>query len=179
MAKPPKTSNGKLKAPTANRGGAPFDFRGKNAKSAGRAPSAAKPQQARPAPVQSRTAPVQTTTAPVQTDRSVPGRASAAGPLTACAAGTCGCMHRISRAWKAERARSPALLPVADNRGLLLGTALYSPLRRSRCGLVSHEAIDEAQWLKILSDRLRKAIAAAQPLLGDGDQCMPAVLQRG
>ena len=36
----------------------------------------------------------------------------------------------------------PALLPVADSRGLLLGTALYSPTSQISLRLVSREAID-------------------------------------
>src|SRR5436305_1901615 len=36
---------------------------------------------------------------------------------------------------------SPALLPVADARGLLLGTALYSPTSQIALRLVSREAI--------------------------------------
>ena len=52
----------------------------------------------------------------------------------------------------------PALLPVADSRGLLLGTALYSPSSQIALRLVTREAIDEAGWLKLLEKRLRKAI---------------------
>jgi len=53
---------------------------------------------------------------------------------------------------------SPALLPVADNRGLLLGTALYSPSSQIALRMVSREAIDEAGWLVLLEARLRTAI---------------------
>jgi 23S rRNA (cytosine1962-C5)-methyltransferase len=66
----------------------------------------------------------------------------------------------------------PALLPVADNRGLLLGTALYSPLSQIALRLVSREAIGEAEWLRLLAERLRKAIARRRPLLDDqNDAC--------
>ena len=41
----------------------------------------------------------------------------------------------------------PALLPVADSRGLLLGTALYSPTSQIALRLVSREALDEPAWL--------------------------------
>jgi 23S rRNA (cytosine1962-C5)-methyltransferase len=61
----------------------------------------------------------------------------------------------------------PALLPVADSRGLLLGTALYSPSSQIALRLVSREAVDEAAWLKLLEDRLRTAIARRRPLLDD------------
>ncbi|MGP8253583.1 MAG: class I SAM-dependent rRNA methyltransferase [Terracidiphilus sp.] len=57
----------------------------------------------------------------------------------------------------------PALLPVADNRGLLLGTALYSPASQIALRMVSREAIGEAQWLELLASRLRAAIARRAP----------------
>jgi 23S rRNA (cytosine1962-C5)-methyltransferase len=59
----------------------------------------------------------------------------------------------------------PALLPVADGRGLLLGTALYSPASQIALRLVSREAIDEGIWLKLLEARLRAAIERRIPLL--------------
>ncbi|MGA2168881.1 MAG: class I SAM-dependent rRNA methyltransferase [Terracidiphilus sp.] len=59
----------------------------------------------------------------------------------------------------------PALLPVADRRGLLLGTALYSPSSQIALRLVSREAIDETGWLELLAFRLRRAIARRRPLL--------------
>ena len=66
----------------------------------------------------------------------------------------------------------PALLPVADSRGLLLGTALYSPSSQIALRLVSREAVDEAAWLKLLEDRLRAAITRRRPLLdSDTDAC--------
>jgi 23S rRNA (cytosine1962-C5)-methyltransferase len=61
----------------------------------------------------------------------------------------------------------PALLPVADSRGLLLGTALYSPSSQIALRLVSREAIDEAGWLELLETRLRASIARRKPLLDD------------
>jgi 23S rRNA (cytosine1962-C5)-methyltransferase len=61
----------------------------------------------------------------------------------------------------------PALLPVADSRGLLLGTALYSPSSQIALRLVSREATDEAGWLELLETRLRAAIARRKPLLDD------------
>jgi 23S rRNA (cytosine1962-C5)-methyltransferase len=57
------------------------------------------------------------------------------------------------------------LLPVADQRGLLLGTALFSPTSQIALRLVSREAIDEAAWLELLAERLRAAIARRKPLL--------------
>jgi 23S rRNA (cytosine1962-C5)-methyltransferase len=62
---------------------------------------------------------------------------------------------------------SDRLLPVADNRGLLLGTALYSPASQIALRMVSHQAIDQAQWLELLSARLRTAITRRKPLLDE------------
>jgi 23S rRNA (cytosine1962-C5)-methyltransferase len=62
---------------------------------------------------------------------------------------------------------APALLPVADSRGLLLGTALYSPTSQIALRLVSREAITEVQWLALLETRLRTAIRRRRPLLDE------------
>ncbi len=67
---------------------------------------------------------------------------------------------------------APALLPVADQRGLLLGTGLYSPSSQIALRMVSPEAIGEAEWLELLAERLRRAVARRKPLLGsDNDAC--------
>ena len=66
----------------------------------------------------------------------------------------------------------PALLPVADNRGRLLGTALYSPTSQIALRLVSREAVDAAGWLLLLADRLGAAVARRKPLLNvDNTAC--------
>ncbi len=66
----------------------------------------------------------------------------------------------------------PALIQVADSRGLLLGTALYSPTSQIALRLVSREALDHDAWLKLLETRLRAAIARRQPLLtGETNAC--------
>jgi 23S rRNA (cytosine1962-C5)-methyltransferase len=66
----------------------------------------------------------------------------------------------------------PALLPVADNRGLLLGTALYSPTSQIALRMVSREAIDQTAWLELLAARLRASIARRKPLLdSQTDSC--------
>jgi 23S rRNA (cytosine1962-C5)-methyltransferase len=57
------------------------------------------------------------------------------------------------------------LLPVADNRGLLLGTALYSPSSQIALRLVSRESLDEPAWLKLLESQLCTAIGRRKPLL--------------
>jgi 23S rRNA (cytosine1962-C5)-methyltransferase len=66
-------------------------------------------------------------------------------------------------------------LPVADNRGLLLGTALYSSTSQIPLRLVSRDAIGEAEWLTLLSKRLKRAIERRVPsLVGDdrgSDSC--------
>ena len=59
----------------------------------------------------------------------------------------------------------PALLEVADNRGLLIGTALYSPASQIALRLIARESLDHAAWLKLLETRLRAAIARRQSLL--------------
>jgi 23S rRNA (cytosine1962-C5)-methyltransferase len=60
---------------------------------------------------------------------------------------------------------TPALLPVADSRGLLLGTALYSPTSQIALRLISREAVVEAKWLEMLAERLRGAIGRRKAML--------------
>ena len=64
-------------------------------------------------------------------------------------------------------ANPPALLPVADSRGLLLGTALYSPSSQIALRLISREAIDETAWLELLAARLRLAVRRRKGLLSN------------
>jgi len=59
----------------------------------------------------------------------------------------------------------PSLLPAVDNRGIPLGTALYSPASQIALRLVSRELISSQQWLIIAAERLRAAIALRRPLL--------------
>jgi len=69
-------------------------------------------------------------------------------------------------------ATPPALLAVADQRGILLGTALYSPSSQIALRMVSRETIDESAWLELIAARLRRAIARRKPLLSDKtDSC--------
>jgi 23S rRNA (cytosine1962-C5)-methyltransferase len=66
----------------------------------------------------------------------------------------------------------PALLSLTDNRGLFLGTALYSPSSQIALRLVSREPLDKDTWLKLLESRLRAAIARRKPMLDDeNDAC--------
>jgi 23S rRNA (cytosine1962-C5)-methyltransferase len=68
--------------------------------------------------------------------------------------------------------KSSALVPVADSRGLLLGTALYSPASQIALRLVARGALDEAAWHRLLADRLRRAIERRKPMLdGENDAC--------
>jgi 23S rRNA (cytosine1962-C5)-methyltransferase len=68
-----------------------------------------------------------------------------------------------------------ALLPVADNRGLLMGTALYSPSSQITLRMVAREALDDAAWLRLLDERLRRAIDRRVDMLaaleGSSDAC--------
>jgi 23S rRNA (cytosine1962-C5)-methyltransferase len=58
------------------------------------------------------------------------------------------------------------LMPVTDRRGVLLGTALYSPASEIALRLVSQELLTgEAEWLALLRSRLRAAIARRAPML--------------
>ena len=66
-----------------------------------------------------------------------------------------------------DAATPPSLLPVADSRGILLGTALYSPTSQIALRLISREALEEPAWLRLLSERLRQAIVRRKPLLSE------------
>jgi 23S rRNA (cytosine1962-C5)-methyltransferase len=61
----------------------------------------------------------------------------------------------------------PPLVTVADSRGQILGTALYSPASQIALRMVAREVIDEAQWLELLSTRLCAAIGRSRPLLDE------------
>src|ERR1035438_1774521 len=63
-------------------------------------------------------------------------------------------------------AMAAGLVPVADRRGSLLGTGLYSPASEIALRLVSAELVaDGATWLGMLRARLRAAIARRAPML--------------
>ena len=67
---------------------------------------------------------------------------------------------------------TPSLIPVADNRGLLLGTALLSPSSQIALRMVSHQLIGQGGWIRLLEERLRKAIARRRPMLsGETNAC--------
>ncbi|HLH35891.1 MAG TPA: class I SAM-dependent rRNA methyltransferase [Alloacidobacterium sp.] len=65
-----------------------------------------------------------------------------------------------------ELSSEPAgLLPVADRRGILLGTALYSPVSQIALRFVSNGLINRTRWLDLLRERLQAAIRLRQPML--------------
>ena len=54
----------------------------------------------------------------------------------------------------------PGLIPVTDQRGIPLGTALYSPASQIALRLVSREVLEtDAEWLALVEARLRCALA--------------------
>ncbi len=65
----------------------------------------------------------------------------------------------------APKDEPPSLLAVVDGRGILLGTALYSPSSQIMLRMVSRGDIDEAAWLMILESRLRAAIHERKKLM--------------
>jgi 23S rRNA (cytosine1962-C5)-methyltransferase len=160
MAKPVKTSNGKLKAPRASKGGAPSDFRNRGAdksQDGGRAGvPAAKPQ--------TKAAPVETHRPPATT---APGARISRRAADRLRGGHVWVYASDVESLETGGGSAPALLPVADNRGLLLGTALYSPYSQIALRLVSHEAIGEKEWLELLAARLRKAIVSRAALMAE------------
>ncbi len=65
---------------------------------------------------------------------------------------------------------APLLLPVLDQRRILLGTALYSPASEIALRLVSTELIaGDAKWLELLAKRLHAAIAQRKEILSSTD----------
>jgi 23S rRNA (cytosine1962-C5)-methyltransferase len=56
-------------------------------------------------------------------------------------------------------------IPVVDQRGILLGTALYSPVSQIALRLISSGFIDETQWPELLRKRLKAAIELRKSLL--------------
>jgi 23S rRNA (cytosine1962-C5)-methyltransferase len=67
-----------------------------------------------------------------------------------------------------EGEMAAGLVPVADRRGALLGTALYSPASEIALRLVSPELIaDEAAWLALLRERMQAAMARRAGMLDE------------
>ncbi len=66
----------------------------------------------------------------------------------------------VIEAVRAEEAPIAGLLPVVDQRGIPLGTALWSPNSQIALRLVSRELLlDNQHWLELIEQRLRAAIA--------------------
>jgi 23S rRNA (cytosine1962-C5)-methyltransferase len=68
------------------------------------------------------------------------------------------------------------LVTVTDTRGIPLGTALYSPTSLIALRLITTEVLaDRSQWLSLLRDRIRSAVAFRQEILfaqrGRTDAC--------
>jgi 23S rRNA (cytosine1962-C5)-methyltransferase len=54
----------------------------------------------------------------------------------------------------------PGLIPVSDQRGIPLGTALYSPASQIALRLVSRKVLEtDDEWLALVETRLRRAVA--------------------
>jgi 23S rRNA (cytosine1962-C5)-methyltransferase len=66
-----------------------------------------------------------------------------------------------------DQVTPPALLEVADSRGLLLGTALYSPASQIALRMIAREAVSDAAWLELLEARLRRAIDRRRRFLAE------------
>ncbi|MFT4112337.1 class I SAM-dependent rRNA methyltransferase [Silvibacterium sp.] len=65
----------------------------------------------------------------------------------------------------AEDVDAPRLLTVTDQRGLALGTALYSPYSEIALRLVSTDVLEsEAAWLGLLASRLKTAVEERRPI---------------
>lgn len=107
-------------------------------------------------------------------DNASPAAAAASGIPGACIGRRAADRLRSGHLWvyasdieslEVNEENPPALLPVADNRGLLLGTALYSPSSQIALRMIAREAVDEPQWLRLLASRLRTAVARRKPML--------------
>ena len=155
MAKPPKPSGLRTKAPAAIRAEAPFTTSGATDR-----PRHFGVRSAPPDPPPHPTAQADTATPGARISRRAADRLRTghvwvyASDIEALATGQ-------------ATNTPPSLLPVADNRGLLLGTALYSPSSQIALRMVSQEAIDETEWLELLERRLGEALERRQALLTD------------
>jgi len=65
---------------------------------------------------------------------------------------------------------APYLIPVVDQRGILLGSALYSSVSEIALRVISTELVaGHSEWLELLGTRLRKAIAQRSGILASAD----------
>jgi 23S rRNA (cytosine1962-C5)-methyltransferase len=81
----------------------------------------------------------------------------------------------------------PGLIPVTDQRGIPLGTALYSPSSQIALRLVSREVLaSEQEWLALVESRLRRALAlrgtmeteACRLVFSEADQLPGLIIDR-
>ncbi len=64
------------------------------------------------------------------------------------------------------------LVPIHDQAGRLLGTALWSPTSEIALRLVARGEVTPENWLPLVRERLRAAFARREPLLDEGnDSC--------
>ncbi|RRA48004.1 class I SAM-dependent rRNA methyltransferase [Acidipila sp. EB88] len=71
-----------------------------------------------------------------------------------------------------EEAVAPGLVPVHDQGGRMLGTALWSPTSQISLRLVSREHLDPTAWIPLLRQRLQAAFERREALLDEGtDSC--------
>ncbi len=65
------------------------------------------------------------------------------------------------------------LLPVLDNRGIPMGTALYSPSSQIALRLISREIVEDAEWLQLVRSRLIASLGRRKQILSrkDTDSC--------
>jgi 23S rRNA (cytosine1962-C5)-methyltransferase len=158
MTKPKKVTPGRQqKAPGAHEPKAPF------------ASGPGRPQRAQPAQSRKRAGPPE---APAQPSSRKPREAG--NPSGVQISRRAADRLRSGHAWvyasdiesiNVDEAAAPRLVAVADNRGILLGTALYSASSQIALRMISREAVDEGEWLRILKARLRAAIERRKPLL--------------
>jgi 23S rRNA (cytosine1962-C5)-methyltransferase len=66
----------------------------------------------------------------------------------------------VEVAGKEDADAPPGLIPVTDQRGIPLGTALYSPASQIALRLVSRDVLKtDAEWMALVEARLRRALA--------------------
>ena len=84
----------------------------------------------------------------------------------------CGSTNRTSSRCSLQTDES-GLLPVLDNRGIPMGTALYSASSQIALRLISREIIDDEEWLGLVRSRLIAAIERRKQVLSlkDTDAC--------
>ena len=152
------------------------DSRQDRPKSAQSRPAQSRPAQSRSASAQPKSAPAKSAQkdssafpAPKAATPSIPSALISRRASDAIRGGHLWVYATDIEAINASKENPQALLPVADNRGIPLGTALYSPNSQIALRFVSRELITEAQWHALLAERLRAAIHRRAPLLNEAN----------